>query len=192
MVQELLNGWQKGAHWYIPEVKNDNIICLGCENVNSLSIFHPTKSKMCKLTHLHQRHQTDGACIVEHGINFKMAATGTHLEDLFLGMYSSRVFAGHNIHKFHSRYQQVGTMMVAFSQLASYVLSSGVDQTGLGHWSWIQVGTGEYWTQIFSAYQPCRLSGWQLIGYNGLMKGRGTVSAQHKWYFWKKGNFNKP
>jgi hypothetical protein len=24
------------------------------------------------------------------------------------------------------------------------------------------------------------------------MKGRGTVAAQHKWYFWKKGNFDKP
>jgi hypothetical protein len=77
MVQELLNGWQKGAHGYIPEVKEDNIIQLGCENINSLSIFHPTKSKMRKLTNLHQRHQMDGACIVEHGINFKMAATGT-------------------------------------------------------------------------------------------------------------------
>jgi hypothetical protein len=86
MVWELLNGWKKGAHGYIPEVKDDNIIRLGCENVNSLSIFHPTKSKMCKLTQLHQRHQTDGACIVEHGINFKMAATGTRQEDLFLGM----------------------------------------------------------------------------------------------------------
>jgi hypothetical protein len=26
MVQELLNGWQKGAHRYIPEVKEDNVI----------------------------------------------------------------------------------------------------------------------------------------------------------------------
>jgi hypothetical protein len=26
MVQELLNGWQKGAHGYIPEVKEDNVI----------------------------------------------------------------------------------------------------------------------------------------------------------------------
>jgi hypothetical protein len=24
------------------------------------------------------------------------------------------------------------------------------------------------------------------------MKGKGTVAAQHKWYLWKKGNFNKP
>ncbi len=173
MVQELLNGWQKGAHGYIPEVKDDNIICLGCENVNSLSIFHPTKSKMCKLPHLHQRHQADGACIVERGINFKMAATGTRLEDLLLGMCSSRVSAGHNMHESHNRYQQGGTMMVAFSRLGSYLLLSGVDQTGLGCWSWIQVGTGEHGTQIVSAYQPCCLSGWRLIGQNGLMKGRG-------------------
>jgi hypothetical protein len=161
MVRELLNGWQKGAHGYIPEVKGNNIIHLGCENVNSLSIFHPTKLKMRKLTHLHQRHQTDGACIVEHGINFKMAATGTCPEDLFPGMCSSRVPAGHNIHKLHNHYQQGGTMTVAFSWLASYILLSKVDQTGLGRWSWIQVGTGQHRTQIVSAYQPCHSSGWQ-------------------------------
>jgi hypothetical protein len=119
MVWELLNGWQKGAHGYIPEVKDDNIIRLGCENVNSLSIFHPAKSKMRKLTHLHQRHQTDRACIVEHGILFKIAATGDRPEDLFPGMCSIRVSAGHNIHEPHNRYQQDGTMTVAFSQLVS-------------------------------------------------------------------------
>ncbi len=99
---------KKGAHGYILGVKDENIIHLGCENVNSLSIFHPTKSKMRKLTHLHQRHQTDGACIVEHGINFKMAATGTRLEDLFPGMCSNRVSAGHNIHESHNCYQHAG------------------------------------------------------------------------------------
>jgi hypothetical protein len=29
MVWELLNGWQKGAHGYIPEVKDNTIIHLG-------------------------------------------------------------------------------------------------------------------------------------------------------------------
>jgi hypothetical protein len=77
-------------------------------------------------------------------------------------------------------------MMVVFSQLASNLLLSGVDQTGLGHWSWIQVGTGEHRTQIVSAYQPCRLSGWQLIGHNGFMKSRGMVAAQHEQYLQKK------
>jgi hypothetical protein len=102
MVQELLKNWQKGAHRYILEVKEANVIQLGCENVNSLSLFHPTKSKMCKLTSLHQRYQMDGACIVEHGINFKIAATGTRLEDLFPGVCSSRVSVGHNIHESHN------------------------------------------------------------------------------------------
>ncbi len=77
-----------------------------------------------------------------HGINFKMAATGTRPEDLFLEVCSSRVSEGHNIHELHNRYQQGRTMMVAFSQLASYAISTGVDQTGLGQWSWIQVGIG--------------------------------------------------
>jgi hypothetical protein len=164
MVQELLKDWQKGAHGYIPEVKEDNVIQLGCENVNSLSIFCPTKSKMRKLTNLHQRYQTDGACIVEHGINFKMAGTGTRMEDLFPGVCSIRVSAGYNIHESHNQYQQGGTMMVAFSRLASYVISTGVDQTGLGWWSWIQVRTGKHQTQIVSACQPCCSSGHQFIG----------------------------
>jgi hypothetical protein len=94
----------------------------------------------------------DGACMVEHGINFKMAATGTHPEDLFPGVCSSMVSAGHNIHDLHNFYHQGGTMMVAFSWLASY-------QIRLCRWSWIQVRSGEHWTQIVSVYQPCRLSG---------------------------------
>ena len=34
MVEDLLNGWQKVAHGYILEIKNNKIICLGCEHVN--------------------------------------------------------------------------------------------------------------------------------------------------------------
>jgi hypothetical protein len=135
MVQELLKDWQKGAHRYIPEGKEDNVIRLGCENVNSLSNFYPTKSKMRKLINLRQRYQTDGACIVEHEINCKMASTGTRPEDLFPGGCSNRFSVDHNIHESHTQYQQGGTMTVAFSWLASYVILTGVDQTGLGWWS---------------------------------------------------------
>jgi hypothetical protein len=82
-----------------------------------------------------------------------MAATGTPPVDLFPGVCSSRISAGHNIHELHNRHQQGRrTMTVAFSWLASYVILTGVDQTGLGRWSWIQVGTGEQRTQIVSAY----------------------------------------
>ena len=60
---------------YISESKEDDGIQLGCENVNSLSLFHPTKSKIRKLSNLH----------LEHGVNFKMAAAGSRPEDLFVG-----------------------------------------------------------------------------------------------------------
>jgi hypothetical protein len=85
-----LQDCQKGAHRYIPMVNEDDVIWLGCENVNSLSLFHSTKSKMCTLITLHQRQHMNGACIVEHEINFKMG--------------SSRLSAGHKIHELHNQY----------------------------------------------------------------------------------------
>jgi len=49
--------------------KEDDILHLGCENVNSLSLYNPRGSKMRKLINIHNKYQTNGACIVEHGIN---------------------------------------------------------------------------------------------------------------------------
>ncbi len=167
---------------------------LGCKNVNSLSLYNPKGSKMCKLINIHQKYQTDGACIVEHGINFRMSSNGNCPSDLFSGIRGSRVSAAHNVHETHGRYQQGGTMNVAFSRLASYVKDTGVDHRGLGQWSWIQVGTGEHRTWIVSAYQPGKTAPsitWT-AGDQGNMKGQGTVAAQHQWYFRRKSNFNHP
>ena len=55
MVQELLEQWRKGRHGFVSDKKGDDIIRLGCENVNSLSLFHPTKSKLKKLLNLHNK-----------------------------------------------------------------------------------------------------------------------------------------
>jgi len=86
MIQELILQWQKGAHGYIPETKEDNILRLGCENVNSLSLYNPKGSKMRKLINIHNKYQTDGACIVEHGINFRMSSDGNRPSDIFSGI----------------------------------------------------------------------------------------------------------
>ena len=77
LVQDLLKQWRKGGYGYVPAEKGNDIIRLGCKNVNSLSLFHPTKSKQKKLLNLHNKYQTDRACILEHGINFHMAPEGT-------------------------------------------------------------------------------------------------------------------
>ncbi len=60
MVQELLKQWRKGGHGFKPDKKGDDIIRLGCENVNSLSLLHPTKSKLKKLLNLHNKYQKGG------------------------------------------------------------------------------------------------------------------------------------
>ncbi len=65
MVQELLKQWRMGRHGFVPDKKGDDIIRLGCENVNSLSLFYLTKSKLKKLLNFHNKYKTDGACILD-------------------------------------------------------------------------------------------------------------------------------
>ena len=58
-IQELLNQWESGAHGYVPDTKDNNIIRLACENTNGLSLFHRKALKICKIANLNNRHQTD-------------------------------------------------------------------------------------------------------------------------------------
>jgi hypothetical protein len=105
MVQELLEQWMKSGHGFVPEEKWDDIIRLGCEHVNSLNLFHPAKSKLKKLLNLHNKYQTDGACILEHGTNFCMAPNGYPPDNLFSTLRGTQVAAAHNIHEQHIQYQ---------------------------------------------------------------------------------------
>ena len=179
MVQDLLEKWRKGGHGYVPDVKGDNIVRIGCENANSLSLFDLHLTKFRKLLSLHNKYQTDGACIVEHGTNFSMSPVGQQPEDIFAAFGGSRVSAAHNIHEQHSCYQQGGTLTAAFTRLSGYVAATGVDPTGLGCWSWVQVGSGEHRTRIVTAYQPCQGSTMQKLGRDGRLLHRGTVATQH-------------
>ena len=67
---KLLAQWEGGAHGYVPDVKEDNTICLACENTNGLTLLHSRNPKIRKLVNLNNRYQTDGMCIVKHGVNF--------------------------------------------------------------------------------------------------------------------------
>jgi hypothetical protein len=101
MVQDLLDQWQKGGHGYVLDIKGDDTIRLGCKNVNSLSLFHPIKSKQKKLLNLHNS-QTDSACILKHGTIFWMAPDGFCSDDIVAAYQGMRVTAAHNVHKQHS------------------------------------------------------------------------------------------
>ncbi len=115
IVKGILDQWGKGAHGFVPMVKEDDIIQLGCENVNSLSMYNQKKTKMRRTINLHKKYQTDAACILEHRTNFSMLPEGKCAGNLFDGMTGSWVSAAHNINEFISRCQQGGTLVAAFS-----------------------------------------------------------------------------
>ena len=51
--------------------------------------------------------------------------------------------------------QRGGTALVLREELAPYVIDSGADPSGLGRWSWCQLGGSEgIKTRIVSAYAP--------------------------------------
>jgi hypothetical protein len=96
IVQGLLNQWGKGAHGFVPVVKEDDIVQLGCENMNSLRMYNQKESKMRRILNLHREYQTDGACILQHGTNFSMSQEGNRANDLFTSIPGSCMTAAHN------------------------------------------------------------------------------------------------
>ena len=194
-IRELIEQWQGGGHGYVPEKKNDNIIRLACENVNSLSLHQKGGRKTRKLVNLVSRYQADGMCIVEHGMNYGHAESkGNYGKDgVFASINGSRNSAGYNKHENHSRYMTGGTMVSTFTRLSSFVIAQGVDRTGLGRWSWILMGSGDHRTIIVSAYQPQHSTNKpRLITSEGSMIRGGTVAAQHRRYFRQRGNCRNP
>ena len=194
-INELLEQWAGGAHGFVPEKKDENIIRLVGENVNCLGLYNRTNQKMFKLSNLMSRYQSDGMCMVDHGMNFgHHESTGDkRTNELFSSIHDIRNSAGYNIHENFSRYSYGGTMVSTFSRLSSFAISQGVDKTGLGRWSWILVGSEDHRTIIVSAYQPQKSSDKrQRITADGKMYGGGKVSSQHRRYFESRENCNNP
>jgi hypothetical protein len=132
IVKGILNQWGKGAHGFVPMVKEDDIVQLGCENVNSLSMYNQKETKMRRIINLHEKYQMDATCILEHGTNFSMLPEGKRMGDLCDGMPWSWVSTAQNTNESISWCQQGGTLVVAFSHLAGFVQETGVNRTGLG------------------------------------------------------------
>ena len=131
-------------------MKDNNIIRLACENTNRLSLFHRKDLKIRKIANLNNRHQTNGMCVVKHGVNFghEEARGEKQAGGVFASFIGSRTSAGYNMHKNNSRYMEGGTLVATFTRLSSFVIEQRADISGLGRWSWILVGLGSHCTQI--------------------------------------------
>lgn len=89
-----------------------------------------------------------------------------------------RLSSSNNKHESIEKLQFVGTMVMAVNEAASRAHASGVDETGLGRWSWILFeGNNKYRTRVISAYVPCKPA----------TRNDATVYMQHKRYFESKG-----
>ncbi len=136
----------------------------------------------------------DGTCILKHGNNILRLPEGKHACDIFSRMPALWMSVAHNINKSISRCQQGGALVAAFGRLVMFVQETAINRTGLGHWSWIRVGTGDHSTRIISAYQPCNLTKTRTstLDPSGKMKRSQTVWAQHVQYLRKRGIFHDP
>ena len=135
-----------------------------------------------KLQNLNNKYEADATLLNKTGTNWNMVPEGKKLSDIFEPDKAKRILAGFNHHENFSRSQYGGTAAIAFDRLSGYVIESKTDSTGLGRWSWLLVGSGEHRTRIILAYQPVKPSS----------NAAGSVWAQHKRYFIKKGIFHNP
>jgi len=190
-VREMITEWTNGGHGYVPQEKPDEVLRLSVENVNSLSIYHPTDWKVKKLRAINNRYNTDATLLLESGVNWAQAPDERTPQAL-LGGRKCRVSTGYNVHESgpeYGRYQHGGTLAAAFARLSSFVLSVDEDPTGLGRWSSLRVGTEERRTRLVAAYRPCRTSEDKKPK---RQQRRMTVWAQHRRYFKKRGIFHSP
>ena len=88
-----------------------------------------------------------------------------------------RVVAANNKNENIDKFQWGGTTTIAYDMLANMTRASGVDETGLGRWSCVQLeGYENKRVRVLSAYNPCRTHTHQFA----------TVYSQQKRYFLSK------
>jgi hypothetical protein len=157
IVRGILNQWGKGAHGFVPMEKEEDIIQLGCKNMNSLGMYNQKGSKMRRINNLHKQYLMEGTYNLEHGTNFSRLPESKRACDIFSRVLALQVSIAHNINKSISQCQQGRALVEAFGRLARFVQES-VDRTSLCRWSWVRVGTGDHSKRIISAYQLCNLT----------------------------------
>ncbi len=86
----------------------------------------------------------------------------------------------HNVNERMQQNQHGGCTMMAMGHFSAEVIELGVNPSGLGHWCWFKIGSGEKKTRIVMAYQPS--------GSKSANSAGTTVREQHEQYFEARGD----
>ena len=177
---------REGKYGHAPRHKPNNSFRLMFENWNSLGVFTGER-KIRRINDMVRQYEVDCLAGCEAQVDWRFAKEDERFEHLFGRTTRTRHVTANNTtnrKELCQRNQYGGTAMMTFGRLSGFVLDRGKDETNLGRWCWILVGTKEKKTRIVVAYQPCQPKASRNRG--------GTVFEQHETYFEGQGELRSP
>ena len=119
---------------------------------------------------------------VESRLQWDMVPRSHCLHKLLDLREGARSCHSHNIHEKFSMHQQGGTFLATNTVLGESVKEHGVDETGLGRWSWMKFCGRGATTRVVVAYQPCRTR----------KRAKNATAAQQRRYWRARNNYQCP
>lgn len=173
---------QNGGTGFLPESKRHGWVRLMFENWNSLGIG--TQSwKLDRLNYLISHLRIDIIAGCESQCDWTMVDTHNQFLSLLAPGKATKGMAAHNKTERIQKDQTGGTAIAGIGRICDVISNIGRDQTGLGRWAWIRLGSGTTTTRIVTAYLPHK------PGRNS--RGR-TVWEQQSRYFEARGDLRYP
>ena len=107
---------------------------------------------------LSRKSQADIVCLAETNLRWPSLQYNSRLNHRLKSVYQEYYsVASYNKHENLGKCQRGGTCSFAVNQITHRVRRSGVDSSGMGRWSWIQLeGRNGHITRVMTAYRPCR------------------------------------
>ena len=138
--------------------KAANTIRIWYTNPNGLGVNPMGPKSHSTFSFLHHSSKADIICLAETNLNWPILQYNSRLNNriraFFREFYSS---ASNNKHETFNKSQRGGTCTIAVNQITHRVHRSGIDTSGMGRWSWVQIdGKNNHRTRVLSAYRPCK------------------------------------
>ena len=166
------------------ETKEDGIYRLAYGNIDGFNLTPYNNPKANSLKSWLRSIDADFFAGNEAKINWKLMPPSGRLPEIFRTENALRTVAAYNTNENIERRQYGGTFQLTFGELASRVVDTGVDDSGLGRFAWTKFqGRNGHVARLVSVYVPC---------YTARSGGELTVMNQQRRYFEDRGILTCP
>ena len=164
--------------------KPPNTIRLELGNVDNIAASKAAHSSRFLIDQMMQ-YIPDLYMITEMGLNLPRVPAGDSWAERTRGILPRQTYQlAYNRHDIQNQHPYLpgGTGMIALHEAQPRVVEKGVDDSGLGRWTWMRIqGKHGHFTRVLSAYRPCKSTA-----------TLGTVYRQQLTYWSSKGEFACP